>query len=225
MASMSPPARRPAPGRRPGRRPRGRGGRARCRTRSAPSSRGDRTGTAARSGRPPCGRARRRSRGPRAGGGRRSTMPPPMPVPRVTSTTWLSPLPAPATTSAQAAQLASLSTTTGRPSGLGQRAADGGTDPAVEVRGRPQGAVEVDQPGQARRRPRRPAPRPLASTSSSTWRRRVDQGGHDVGPPCGGRHAVRHQDRGGVGGVDDRGEHLGAPDVEADGEGHLRRAQ
>ena len=52
-----------------------------------------------------------------------STMPPPMPVPRLTMTRWLSPRPAPKRCSAHTAALASLSTKIGRRHPLAERLA------------------------------------------------------------------------------------------------------
>ena len=87
---------------------------ARCPRRTAPSSRGCRTRSGCRRAPPACGRTPPRCRSRPRMTRPPSTMPPPMPVPRLTMTRWLSPRPAPKRCSAQTAALASLSTKIGR---------------------------------------------------------------------------------------------------------------
>ncbi len=130
------------------------------------------------------------------------TMPPPMPVPRLTMTRWLSPRPAPKRYSAHTAALASLSTKIGR----SHAPAEGGPQRLVapgQVRGEDDGgAVGGDEPGRAdadggdrRRRPRgaprrrrRSCPRRRAGSSSGAGCR----GGPGAGR-CRGRRRRRRR--------------------------------
>ena len=84
------------------------------RWRTFPSSRDGRSCRVRRRRPRPCGRSRRPRRARRCGCGRSTTMPPPTPVPRVTSMLLRTPREAPKALSASAATLASLSTIHGQ---------------------------------------------------------------------------------------------------------------
>ena len=77
------------------------------------------------------------------------TIPPPMPVPSVTQTRWVSPRPAPKRHSAHAAALASFSTTTGRPRTPVSASRSGSSRQARWGANRTRARVGVDEPGGA----------------------------------------------------------------------------
>ena len=184
---------------------------ARCPRSTAPSTRVGRTRRPARPARPACARTRRPCRWRRAGPDRRAATAPPMPVPIVIIRAERAPAGGPWCASARAAQLASLSSTTGQPSRSSSRSRSGSPchgrwganitrSPARSTK--PAAATPTPASGRRRRTrgsPRPSRPRPARVTTAPTrasYAARCDE--H--------RAAL----------VDDPGQHLGAADVDAD---------
>ena len=173
----------------------------------------------ARSGRRPCGRARRRTRGPRGAATPDPTKPPPMPVPegdehdvaapRSRTGHDLGPRRAVGVVvdhHGQAEERCQAVAGTSRPTTPGRLGA---------ARRHP---VGVDQPGDADTHGDGPRPRSASSLSTAcaavAMQSRIASASDGVGPTLRGEDAVR------VGGVDRDREHLGATDVDSDGDGH-----
>ena len=191
--------------------PRGPGSRARCPTRTAPSSPGARTGTAVRSGSTtmwpasPANPWAPRTSSPSA------TSPPPMPVPERDQHGVVARRgPRRRRARPTSAQVASLSTRTGSPSRRVELVADAHVAQPGQVGPEPQDALRGRPGRRCRRRRRRrsrsgrPACRTTSAMASSSGAVAVGRG-----------HPRLGDHRRGVVGVERDAEHLGAADVDA----------